>query len=268
MSDTMRCPDCGRDNPAGRTTCENCNFPLEAVAPAPPPDGRDEAAAPAAPAAADVPAAPSDEPEIFIPRPRRRPPRVQPATSTTTMMWLFFGIFAAMFVVWVAVKANVDRAREPVPGSNQAQQARADEIQAALEQDSTNVEAHIAMGDVYYDTGNWPDAIVHYKAALRRDSTRSTVLVDLGVSYYNLGEAQEAEKHFLSALRLDPHQPVALFNLGIVHERRKEFTKALEYFHRSLQSDPPEAMRQPLVEAMQRVQEASGAQAPRLPDGR
>jgi cytochrome c-type biogenesis protein CcmH/NrfG len=184
------------------------------------------------------------------------------------MLWLIFGIFAAMFVMWVAIKANVDRALEPIPGTDPAQQARADELRRALEQDSTNVETHVALGDVYYDTGNWPDAIVHYRAALRRDSTRATVLVDLGVSYYNLGDGQEAEKLFLAALRRDPHQPVALFNLGIVHERREEFDRALEYFHRALQSDPPEAMRQPLIEAMQRVQQATGRSAPPLPDGR
>jgi cytochrome c-type biogenesis protein CcmH/NrfG len=278
MSDTMRCPDCGRDNPAGRATCQHCNFPLEAAAPAPDAGepvgdatpGEPIAAAPReqAPDPGASAPAPAAEPPLDIPRPRPRPKRAQPANLQTTTLWLIFGVFAAMFVIWVAVKANIDRALEPVPGSNQAQQARAEELQLALAKDSTNIETHIALGDVYYDTGNWPDAIVHYRAAMRRDSTRSTVLVDLGVCYYNLGEAQEAERLFRGAIRLDPHQPVALFNLGIVHERRKEFDKALEFFHRSLQSDPPEAMRQPLVEAMQRVQEASGAVAPKLPDGR
>jgi tetratricopeptide (TPR) repeat protein len=96
----------------------------------------------------------------------------------------------------------------------------------------------------------------------------SHALVDLGVCYYNLGDTPEAERHFTLALRRDPHHPVALFNLGIVHERRSEWERALEYFHRALQSQPPEAMREPLMEAMARVQEKTGKQAAPLPDGR
>jgi hypothetical protein len=60
---------------------------------------------------------------------------------------------------------------------------------------------------------------------------------------------------------------VALFNLGIVNERRSNYPEALQYYHRALQTAPPEEMKQALIEAMQRVQKASGKTAPPLPDG-
>jgi tetratricopeptide (TPR) repeat protein len=198
----------------------------------------------------------------------RRPRRPRPLASNQVLsLWLVFGTFCALVVIWVAFKANYDRATQPVPGSSEAQQSRADSLQRILARDSTQIEARVRLADLLYDTGNWSEAVIHYRSAVRQDSSLSTALVDLGVCYYNLGDPTEAERHFRLALGRDPHQPVALFNLGIVYERRKEYRAALEFFHRALQSGPPEPMRSPLLEAMNRVQEQLGTQARPLPEG-
>ena len=268
MSEPLRCPDCGHQNPAGAIQCERCNFPLvetplagdparpsESLATSPP-----EHADPAS--TADVAAAP--EYPIFLRRPRRRA-RAAPMLS----LWLTFGLFAAAAMIWVAVQVQLDRRRQPaVEGAGPKQQERIDALRAALERDSTNVQAQVGLADVLYDTGNWPEAIVHYRAALRRDSTLVTALVDLGVCYYNLSQPEDAERLFHLAIARDPHQPVALFNLGIVHERRGESEAALQYFHRALESSPPADMQQPLVEAIRRIQEKTGRTAPPLDQGR
>src|SRR5262249_26577578 len=153
-------------------------------------------------------------------------------------LWLVFGTFAALVVLYVAFKANYDRVTRPIEGSSEAQQAAGDSVLRVLSRDSTNVDAHVRMGDLLYDTGHWSDAIVHYRAALRIDSSRTTTLVDLGVCYYQLDAPEEAERHFMLALERDPHQAVALFNLGIVYERREQYRKALGFFHRALESGP------------------------------
>jgi tetratricopeptide (TPR) repeat protein len=182
-------------------------------------------------------------------------------------IWLLFAVVTAGALIYTGVKVNLDRARQPVEGSNDDQQKRADDLRQALERDSTNVDAHVGLGNLLYDTGNWAEAIVHYRAALRRDSTRTGVIVDLGVCYYNLGQGDEAEKLFRLAVQRDPHQPVALFNLGIVSERRSEFDAALQFYHRALESSPPEEMKPILVSAMQRVQEKTGRKPKPLPTG-
>jgi len=262
MTDTLRCPDCGHENPPGSTACERCNFPLVPLG--------------TAAGSADAPPPPTREPEGEEgPSPevmRRmlrpiRPRRPRPDSGMAMSLWLMFGAIAAAVVVFVAVKANVDRISQPVEGAKEDQQKRADAFRDSLAKDSTSVTAHIGLADVLYDTGNWSDAIVQYRAALARDSSRATTMVDLGVCYYNLGDARTAENLFLSALRHDPHQPVALFNLGIVHERRDDFNQALKYYHLAMQSDPPESMKQPLVDAMMRVQKQLGIKAPPLPEG-
>jgi tetratricopeptide (TPR) repeat protein len=248
MSDTLHCPDCGHENPPGFTACSACGFPL-GEAPAGP-------APPAAPAAAAAP-------HITIRRPLPRPrPR---GSQQATTLWLVFGTFAALMVIWVAIKANVDRATQPVEGSNPQQQVNADSLVRVLQQDSTNVSAQVELANIFYDTGNWNDAIVHYRSALRMDSSLVSALVDLGVCYYNLGSTEDADRHFRLALVRDPHQPVALFNLGIVCERRKDYREALDFYHRALQTAPPEEIKQAIVAGMQRIEQAQGLQPKPLP---
>lgn len=253
MSDTIRCPDCGHENPPGLTECAACGFPL-----VPEPGNRGANG----PAAEPPPAAPTGEPTTapYIPRPIRRPPRPRPNAQAATL-WLIFGTFCALVVIGVAIKTNVDRASQPIEGSSPVQQASADSVLATLQRDSTNVAARVRLGDILYDTANWSEAIVQYRAAIRMDSSLTSSLVDLGVCYYNLGAGEQAERHFLLALQRDPHQPVALFNLAIVYEGRKDYKKAIQLFHRALETQPPDEMRQAVIAAMERIQQAQGLKA-------
>ena len=249
MSDTIHCPDCGHENPPGFDACAACGFPLT------------EAGGSAARGAEETPAE-SSEPRIYVRRPRPRPIR---SSQQATALWLVFGSFAVVLLIVVAVRANLERAHQPVEGSSSQQQFNADSLFDALQKDSTDVAARVKLGDIFYDTGNWPDAIVHYRAALRMDSSQVSALVDLGVCYYNLGQTDDAERCFTLALKRDAEQPVALFNLGIVHERRKQHRQAMEYYHRALRTQPPEQIKQAIMEAMGRIQKELGLEARPLP---
>lgn len=252
MSDPIQCPGCGQRNPPGSEHCQACNFPLTSRP--------------------LTPVAPHAEPaaggEITIPRPPRRRPHRPPPTNQALSLWLLFGAIAAATVIYVALKANVERATPPIEGASTEQRQSADQFRAALAKDSSSVDAHIGLANVLYDTGNWSEAVVHYRAAIRRDSSHVHALVDLGVCYYNLGNPSEAERLFSLALVRDPHQPVALFNLGIVNEARANHAAAMSYFHRALESAPPEDMKQAILAAMKRIQEAAGTAAPPLDGGR
>jgi tetratricopeptide (TPR) repeat protein len=246
MTESQTCPDCGHRNPPGSTTCEACHFPLD--------DAHH--------------VSPKAESGGVPIRPMRpiRPRRPRPDNMSLTL-WLVFGGVSVLILLFVAIQANVERARPPVEGTNADQQKRVDELTAELERDSTNVDAHNALADILYDTGNWSHAIGHYRAVLKRDSSRVGAIVDLGVCYYNLGDVAEAERLFLLGLTRDPHHPIALFNLGIVSERQDKLDQALQYYHRALESAPPEPMRQPLLEALKRVQQRTGKAAPPIPEG-
>jgi tetratricopeptide (TPR) repeat protein len=260
MSDANRCPDCGHVNPPGADHCAACNYPLvEAHGGAPSEAGPTPATRqPAAAAGRRAASAPAPAVERLRPI---RPRRPRPANNVALQLWLGLGAFFALLLVFIAVQANMQRGETPVEGSSVDQQKRANELMAAVQRDSTDLDARNQFADILFDTGNWSEAIVHYRSVVRQDSSRVPAIVDLGVCYYNLSKPAEAERMFQLALRRDPHHPFALFNLGIVHERRDNPDKALEFFHRALQSAPPENMRPAILEAMQRVQQKSGRDA-------
>ncbi|HUK61980.1 MAG TPA: hypothetical protein VLV15_01565, partial [Dongiaceae bacterium] len=216
MSESLRCPDCGRVNEPDALECVQCGFPLKGA------PGDTAAHAPSPTAGSGTP--------VVIPRPRPRRPRPQRADNTVLSLWLVFGTIAALVVVWVAVNSNVNRVKPPVQGASPAQQENADSLLAIVQRDSTDVAARNELADVLYDTGNWSDAIVHYRATVRLDSTRVPAIVDMGVCYFNLSDTEEAERLFKLALVKDPHQVVALFNLGILYESRKQWKESLRYY--------------------------------------
>ena len=260
MDPTIRCPDCGRSNPAGSESCEHCNYPLAGLPAAPKPE---EGGAAVPPTAVERPS--SGETPILLPPRPRRPPRPRPATSTSTTLWLFFGTVSAVLVIFIAFKGfKENNPSQPIEGSNAQQMQTAEAAQKALAADSNNVGAHIALANVLYDTSNWSDAIVHYRAAVRRDSTQVDALVDLGVCYFNLGDPRHASEMFQLALQRNPGQPVALFNLGIVAERQGSYKEALSYFHRAMNAGGDENLRKAVVDAMQRTIQESGMKAPPL----
>jgi len=269
MSETVTCPGCGTANPAGAEQCRHCNFPLGDTSR---PEAAPEAAPQAAPevrtatAATDAPAA-GDTPDasVLLQRPQR-PRRARPDAMQPVQMqiWLFVGIAVVLGFVYFAAQGFWNTHVIPVEGASSAEQQRADLARSALEKDSTNVAARIELANVLYDTGNWSEAIVHYRSAERLDPQRSTTVVDMGVCYYNLSAFAAAESLFTRALAIDPKQIFALFNLGIVAESRGDWNAAIDYFHRVMELTPPEGMRPIVEQHLQAAMEKTGRKAPPL----
>jgi hypothetical protein len=247
MPDTIRCPDCGHENPPGSTSCARCNYPLNEASAETPPSSP-----------------PASEPEIVIRRPVRRP---RPMASQSMTLWLVIGFIAAAAILWQALVGYHRNNAPPVAGANQNQQQEADSLRNVLSRDSTNVDALVALGNVLYDTGNWPEAAKFYARGIALDSNRVQAIVDMGVCFYNQSDPQRAQELFLLALQHDPGQPVALFNLGIVNESAGDADAALRYFHRALEADSPEEMKQQIVQHMSALLKKTGRAAPPLNPG-
>jgi len=248
MPDTIRCPDCGHENPAGSTSCEHCNFPFQGPAPA---------------------STPGSEPPIVIQRPiRRQRPRPGPAVNPTSMsLWLFFGVVMAAALLWTAFTSFRKNNAPPVEGANVAQQREADSLRSVLERDSTNVGANVEYGNLLYDTGNWPEAVVHYGRALERDSSLTNVMVDLGVCYFNMSRPDRAAELFQLALRREPDKPQALYGMGMVRETAGDVDGALGFYHRAMELAPSQEMKDAVLKQMQQLIQKSGRKAPPLAPG-
>ena len=230
------------------TACSNCNFPLNPVVAEP---ERPE------------PEVRGFEPNIRRIRPIRPRPPQGPQQALQTQLWVILGGLAVLIILFTAFQGFRQNNPPPVvPGAIAAQQQVADVARNELAKDSTNINARIALANILYDTGNWSEAVIHYRAAQRTDPDRIETLVDLGVCYFNLSMADEASAQFKRALELNPQHPIALFNMGIVSEAQNHLDEALKYYHRALQTHPPENMRTPIEQAVQRVMTKLGRPAP------
>ena len=71
------------------------------------------------------------------------------------------------------------------------------------------------LGNIYYDTQNYQDAIAYYKRslALKEDPN---VRTDMGTSFFYLGDSDTALAEFDRALKVNPKFENALLNVGIV----------------------------------------------------
>ncbi len=109
----------------------------------------------------------------------------------------------------------------PVPASaTQAARAGAAdaiaEIQNALQKDPENPRLLTALGNAFYDRGEWDGAVKAYEKARRKAPTDPNLLSDLGAAYRNRGEFKRAIGCFEKARAANPDHWQSLLNLVLV----------------------------------------------------
>ena len=180
-----------------------------------------------------------------------------------------FGFIAAASVIYVAIKANLDRASQPVegsgPGSAAPRRCLPLSTREGLDQ---RRRAHRPRETCSSTTANWAEAIVHYRFAIAKDSSRTSAIVDLGVCYYNLSQPARAEELFQLALSRIRTNRWRCSTSASCTSAGQDHAGAMSYFHRALESQPPEEMKSAIIEAMQRTQQETGNNAPPLPQPR
>lgn len=72
------------------------------------------------------------------------------------------------------------------------------------------------LGNLYYDTGQYQNAIKAYTKSLELHSGDGNIWTDLGVMYRRTKQPQKAIESFNKAMEIDPTHEVSRFNKGIV----------------------------------------------------
>jgi cytochrome c-type biogenesis protein CcmH/NrfG len=85
-----------------------------------------------------------------------------------------------------------------------------------LKADPNNPELLAEIGNVYYDTQQYPTAIDFYQRALKAQPSNAGVRTDMATAYWYNGNADGAIAEFNKVLTHEPNSANALFNLGIV----------------------------------------------------
>jgi Tfp pilus assembly protein PilF len=94
--------------------------------------------------------------------------------------------------------------------------AAVSELEKAVEKDPQNPQALKALGNGYYDLGEWDHAADAYERARRKNTGDANLLSDLGVAYRNLGEFRKAATMFHKAREANPDHWQSLLNLVLL----------------------------------------------------
>lgn len=109
-----------------------------------------------------------------------------------------------------------------------------------LEKDPNNLQTLISLGNAYFDTDRYQEAIDAYSKVLSIDPKNPDVRTDLGIMYRKLGQFDKALETFRRAAQDNPTHINSRFNLGVVLKYDKEdFQGAIQAWEDFLKVVPP-----------------------------
>jgi len=117
-----------------------------------------------------------------------------------------------------------------------------------LGKDPNNLQALINLGNAYFDTERYQEAIDAYSKALAINPKNPDVRTDMGIMYRKLGQFGNALAAFRQAAHDDPKHLNSRFNLGIVLEYdKKDFQAAIQAWEDFLKVASPNDERVTMV---------------------
>jgi tetratricopeptide (TPR) repeat protein len=95
-------------------------------------------------------------------------------------------------------------------------QNRVQALRSLAEQDPTNVQPRVDLGNMYFDAEQYTEAIRWYEEAIALNPSDPNVSTDLGVAYYYTNQPARAVAQFEHSLEVDPAHTKTMLNMGIV----------------------------------------------------
>jgi tetratricopeptide (TPR) repeat protein len=99
-----------------------------------------------------------------------------------------------------------------------------------LELDATYAPAHINLGTLFYNQGDYVAAEQHYRSAIECDTRYALAYFDLANVLDETGRMDEAIKNYRLALQLAPTYADAHYNLALAYEKLRDPRKALSHW--------------------------------------
>jgi tetratricopeptide (TPR) repeat protein len=136
---------------------------------------------------------------------------------------------------------------------------QAEPLLAQLKNDQNNPDLLANVGNIYYDTQQFPAAIEYYQRALKTRPNNAAIRTDMATAYWYLGNADDAIRELNRALTYEPNKPNTLFNLGIVKWQGKmDVEGALTVWQKLLDTNPNYENRQKVTELMAQAKKHAG----------
>jgi tetratricopeptide (TPR) repeat protein len=104
-----------------------------------------------------------------------------------------------------------------------------------------DVEALVALANLYYDISQFAKAIPYYERALAENPGNPDVQADLGTCYRETGEPAKAVEHYEASFAADPGHWRSVFNALVVtlHDL-KDAPRARGYLEKLKKLNPPD----------------------------
>jgi tetratricopeptide (TPR) repeat protein len=91
------------------------------------------------------------------------------------------------------------------------------------------MESHRAMGFIYYQTGNYNEALDEYQKAIELHNKLLDLWIPLGDCYQAVDEITESSDAYLTATTLDPTDPIPHARLSRLFAGIGDYSKAAQY---------------------------------------
>jgi len=127
-----------------------------------------------------------------------------------------------------------------------------------LKADASNAGLLANIGNIYYDTQQYPTAIDYYQRALKVDPANAGIRTDMATAYWYTGNADTAIAEFQKSLTYEPNKANTLFNLGIVEWQGKmDIDKATATWQKLLDTNPNYEGKDKVLELMAQAKKHS-----------
>jgi len=161
-----------------------------------------------------------------------------------------------------AARTGVPTATNLQPTSEQMKamaDAQAKPLLEKLKSDPSNPELLANIGNVYYDTQQYPVAISYYQQVLNAQPANTSVRTDMATAYWYSGDADTAIAEFKKSLSYEPTKANTLFNLGIVEWQGKtDVDAAVAAWQKLLDTNPNYEGKDKVLDLMAQAKKHSG----------
>ena len=149
---------------------------------------------------------------------------------------------------------------QPTPEQMRAMaDAQAKPLLEKLKSDPNNADLLASIGNVYYDTQQYPVAISYYQQALKLQPANTAVRTDMATAYWYTGDADTAIAEFKKSLSYEPNKANTLFNLGIVQWQGKmDINGAVATWQKLLDTNPNYEGKDKVLDLMAQAKKHSG----------
>jgi cytochrome c-type biogenesis protein CcmH/NrfG len=132
----------------------------------------------------------------------------------------------------------------------------AEPLLAKLKDNPQDVSLLTSIGNVYYDSSQFKEAIGYYEQALKIKPNDPDLRTDLGTAYFSIGNADRALAELDQALKVDAKHANALFNVGVVKWQGKmDVDGAVAAWNKLLEMHPDFPQRERVATLVKQAQQ-------------